>query len=343
MTNDPAPTPTSVPDGTTVDVVGVGNAIVDVIAQSPDEFLESQGLVKNSMNLIDEERAHELYDLMGPAIEASGGSAANTAAGVASFGGTAAYIGKVSDDVLGTVFGHDMRAAGVAYDVPAATEGPATARSLILVTPDAQRTMNTFLGISQLLVPEDVSRATVERGKLLFCEGYLWDAESAKQAIRLAMDLAHAAGRRTALTLSDLFCVERHRPEFRELVQTKLDVLFANQVELRGLYEIDDLDAAVEAMRAEVDLAFVTVGKKGSLVVTPDEVVEIEAAEIAPVVDTTGAGDQYAAGALFGLAHGLDLERCGQLGSLAAAEVIAHVGPRPAQNLAELARSHGLL
>ncbi len=343
MTNDAAPTPSPIPDGTTVDVVGVGNAIVDVIARAPDEFLEDQGLVKNSMNLIDEARAHELYDLMGPAIEASGGSAANTAAGVASLGGTAAYIGKVSDDVLGTVFGHDMRAAGVAYDVPPATEGPATARSLILVTPDAQRTMNTFLGISQLLVPEDISRVTVERGRLLFCEGYLWDAESAKQAIRLAMDLAHAAGRRTALTLSDLFCVERHRAEFRELVQTKLDVLFANQVELRGLYELDDLDAAVEAMRAEVDLAFVTIGKKGSLVVTPDEIVEIEAAEIGPVVDTTGAGDQYAAGALFGVAHGLDLARCGELGSLAAAEVISHVGPRPERNLADLARAHDLL
>ncbi len=331
------------PGQASVDVVGVGNAIVDVIAHAQDDFLESQGLVKNSMTLIDEERAHELYSLMGPGIEASGGSAANTMAGVASFGGTASYIGKVADDQLGEVFGHDMRAVGVNFDMPANGGGPATGRSLILVTPDAQRTMNTCLGISSLLEPADVDQATVDAGQLLFCEGYLWDVESAKQAIRLAMDMAHAAGRRTALTLSDLFCVERHRSEFRELVADKVDVLFANQIELRGLYEIDDLDEAVEAVRQEVDLTCVTIGKQGSLMVTKDEIVPIEAAEIAPVVDTTGAGDQYAAGVLFGLAHGLGLDRAGALGSLAAAEVIAHLGPRPDRSLRELAQDHGLL
>lgn len=317
--------------------------MVDVIAHATDDFLVGQGLTKNSMMLIDDDRAHELYGLMGAGIEASGGSAANTMAGIASFGGTAAYIGKVADDQLGEVFAHDMRAVGVDFDVPPATSGPATARCLILVTPDAQRTMNTYLGISSLLEPSDVERATVESGQLLFCEGYLWDVDSAKAAIRLAMDMARAAGRRSALTLSDLFCVERHRSEFRSLVTEKVDVLFANHVELRGLYEIDDLDQAVEAVRADVELVCVTIGKKGSLIVTADDIVEIEAAEIAPVVDTTGAGDQYAAGVLYGLSHGLELATCGALGSLAAAEVISHVGPRPDRPLRDLAVEYGLL
>ncbi len=321
----------------TVDVVGVGNAIVDVITQCPDDFVESQGLTKNSMTLIDEDRAHELYGLMGAGIEASGGSAANTMAGVASFGGTSSYIGKVFDDELGEVFANDMRGVGVNFDMNRATTGPSTARCLILVTPDAQRTMSTYLGISSLLEPDDIEPATVESGQLLFCEGYLWDIDSAKAAIRKALTIAGAAGRRTALTLSDLFCVERHREEFRELVAGPVDILFANRQELRGLYEIDDLDAAIEAVRADVELACITVGKEGSVLVTPNERIEIEAEEIAPVVDTTGAGDQYAAGVLFGLAQGFDLAKCGYFGSLAAAEVISHVGPRPLQSLKDLA------
>ncbi len=320
-----------------VDVVGVGNAIVDVIKQTGDDFVDSQGLTKNSMTLIDEDRAHELYALMGEGLEASGGSAANTMAGVASFGGTSSYIGKVFDDELGEVFANDMRAIGVNFDVARATSGPATARCLILVTPDAQRTMSTFLGISSLLEPDDIEPATVESGQLLFCEGYLWDVDSAKAAIRKALSIASDAGRRTALTLSDLFCVERHRDEFRELVAGPVDILFANRQELRGLYEIDDLDEAIEAVRQDVELACVTVGKKGSVLVTPTERIEIEAEEIAPVVDTTGAGDQYAAGVLFGLSQGYDLAECGRLGSLAAAEVISHVGPRPLQSLRDLA------
>ncbi len=320
-----------------VDVVGVGNAIVDVISHADDTFIGEQGLVKGSMTLIDDDRAHALYSLMGPGIEASGGSAANTMAGVASFGGTAAYIGKVADDQLGKVFAHDMRAEGVRFDVPAATDGPATARCLILVTPDAQRTMNTYLGISSLLEPDDVMQDTATAGSLLFCEGYLWDVDSAKAAIRKALRLAHGAGRLTALTLSDTFCVERHHREFRELVKSDVDVLFANRNELAVMYETTDLRAGVEAARADVELACITLGKDGSMLVTADEVVEIEAAEIAPVVDTTGAGDQYAAGVLFGLAHGLGLQRAGELGSLAAAEVISHVGPRPAVSLRTLA------
>lgn len=321
----------------TLDVVGVGNAIVDVIARASDEFLAEQGLTKNSMMLIDDERAHQLYEAMGPGIEASGGSAANTMAGVASFGGQPGYIGKVSRDQLGEVFARDMRASGVAFDVPAGANGPATARCLILVTPDAQRTLNTYLGVSSLLEPNDVSKTMVQAAGMIFCEGYLWDVESAKQAIRAAMDFAAEAGRKSALTLSDLFCVERHRSEFRELIEGPVDILFANRVELRGLYEIDDLDKAIERARADVDLACITLGKKGSVLVTKDQTVEIEAEEIAPVIDTTGAGDQYAAGVLYGLSQGFALDQCGYLGSLAAAEVISHIGPRPAVSLRDLA------
>lgn len=319
-----------------VDVVGVGNAIVDVISQSNDEFLAGEGLVKNSMSLIDSDRAHALYGRMGPGIEASGGSCANTMAGIASFGGSAAYIGKISDDQLGEVFAHDMRAVGVDFDVPPASEGPSTARCLILVTPDAQRTMSTYLGVSSLLEPDDVVPATVERAELLLCEGYLWDVESAKQSIRKAMDIAHASGGQAALSLSDTFCVHRHHGEFRELVAGSVDVLFANRAELFALYGTDSLDQAIETVRSEVGLACITLGIKGSVLVTPDEIVEIEAAEIAPVVDTTGAGDQYAAGVLFGLARGLSLADAGWLGSLAAAEVISHVGPRPNMALSDL-------
>lgn len=320
-----------------VDVVGVGNAIVDVITQAKDEFIVEQGIAKGSMTLIDEDRAHQLYSLMGAGIESSGGSAANTMAGVASLGGSASYIGKVADDQLGEVFGHDMRSIGVNYDIAPGAAGPATARCLILVTSDAQRTMNTYLGVSSLLSPDDVSAETVSSAKLVFCEGYLWDVESAKQAIRKAMNIAHESGRQTALALSDTFCVDRHHQEFRELVAGPVDILFANQAELASLYETDDLDACIAAVRSEVELGCITLGKKGSLLVTRDDVVEIVAEEIAEPVDTTGAGDQYAAGVLFGIAKGLSLEKSGYLGSLAAAEVIAHVGARPIQSLRELA------
>lgn len=325
--------------GEEVDVVGVGNAIVDVITQATDEFIVGQGLVKNSMTLIDEERAHSLYGHMGPGIESSGGSAANTMAGVASFGGTASYIGKVADDQLGRVFAHDMQASGVNYHVPASNGGPATARCLILVTPDAQRTMNTYLGISSLLTPEDVLTETVAAGRIVFCEGYLWDVDSAKMSIRKAMEIAREAGRKSALALSDTFCVDRHHQEFRELVAGPVDILFANRAELASLYETDDLDAGIAAVRAEVELGCITLGKSGSLLVTKDEVVQIAAEELTPPVDTTGAGDQYAAGVLFGLAKGFDLERCGYLGSLAAAEVIGHVGARPIRSLEKLSNS----
>ncbi|MCP3989538.1 MAG: adenosine kinase, partial [Actinomycetia bacterium] len=255
--------------------------------------------------------------------------------GVTSFGGTASFIGKVRDDVLGSVFAHDMRASGVRFDLEPSDQGPDTARCLILVTPDAQRTMNTFLGISSLLEPTDIEPAAVDSGQILFCEGYLWDVDSAKQAIRKAMDIARAAGRRVAFTASDSFCVERHHQEFLDLVAGPIDILFANLAELATLYECD-FDTAVEKIRGDVALGCLTRGDQGSILVSGSETIEIAAENLGPVVDTTGAGDQYAAGVLFALARNMDLADAGRLGSLAAAEVISHVGPRPQRPLSEL-------
>ena len=317
-----------------VDVVGVGNAIVDVLATTSDRFVAEQGLQKGSMSLIDGERAHQLYGLLGPSVKASGGSAANTMAGIASFGGRAAYIGKVADDELGKVFAEEMRSIGVEFDQPPGADGPPTAMCLIMVTPDAQRTMSTFLGISALLEPHDVQPKTVQRAPLLFCEGYLWDVESAKQAIRKAMDLAIEAGSRVALTLSDTFCIERHHQEFLDLVAGPVDVLFANRAELTRLYECD-LDDALARVAGQVGLACVTLSEDGSLLVADGEITEIAAERVDHVVDTTGAGDQYAAGVLYGLSRGMTLPEVGRLGSLAAAEVISHLGPRPERPLSD--------
>jgi sugar/nucleoside kinase (ribokinase family) len=316
-----------------LDVVGIGNAIVDVIAHTTDQFLFDQGLQKGSMALIDEKRARELYDLMGAGIEASGGSVANSMVGVGSFGGRAGFIGKVRDDLLGGVFAHDLRASGVAYEVPNGQSGPATGRSLILVSPDAQRTMSTFLGIASLLEPADVDAGVVERAGILFCEGYLWDVESAKQAMRRAINIARSAGNLVALSLSDSFCVERHYDEFVDLVAGPVDILFANESELAALYRCN-FDTAVERARSEVALGCLTRGPQGSVLVSSTATVEV-AAEPTPVVDTTGAGDQYAAGVLFGLARSMSLNEAGRLGSLAAAEVISHVGPRPQRSLSD--------
>ncbi len=311
------------------DVLGIGNAIVDVIATCEDEFLAGESIEKGGMTLIDEGRAKQLYSAMGPALEASGGSVANSMAGIASFGGNPAFIGKVHADQLGEVFIHDMRAVGVACDVVGADRGPATARSLILVTPDAQRSMNTFLGIAGLLEPDDVDADLVERSTLLFCEGYLWDVESAKKAIRFAMQTAIDAGNRVALSLSDTFCVDRHHAEFRELVAGPVDTLFANRAELLRLYETDQVEEAFELLGADVALGCVTMGTLGSMLIDNGTQIRIPAYEVGRVIDTTGAGDQYAAGVLYGLSQGLSLDLCGRLGSLAAAEVISHVGPRP--------------
>jgi sugar/nucleoside kinase (ribokinase family) len=312
-----------------LDVVGIGNALVDVIAHHDDTFLHREALVKGSMTLIEADRAMALYDSMGAGIHLSGGSAANTMTGVASFGGRAAYIGKVAADSLGEVFRHDLRAVGVTYENDAgATEVP-TGRCLIVVTPDAQRTMNTFLGVSSLLVPEDVDEALVARAEFVYLEGYLFDRDGAKEAYRKASAAAHAAGGKVSLTLSDSFCVDRHRDDFRDLVAGQVDLLFCNEDELIALYEASSLDDALSAVRYDCEIAAVTMGKDGSVVVTPDGTVPVAAHPVPEVVDTTGAGDLYAAGFLYGLSHGRSLAECGRLGSIAAAEVIAHVGARP--------------
>jgi sugar/nucleoside kinase (ribokinase family) len=319
-----------------VDVVGVGNAIVDVLVTTSDDFVAEQRLQKGSMTLIDAERASQLYALLGTtAVKASGGSAANTVAGVASFGGSAAYIGKVNDDDLGEFFAKDMNSLGVVFDQTPSTGGPSTAMCVVLVTPDAQRTMNTYLGVSALLEPHDVRPETIDGARLLFCEGYLWDVESAKLAIRKAMDVARDTTTEVSLTLSDTFCIERHHREFVELVEGPVDVLFANRAELTRLYECD-LERAVDRVAQVCGLAFVTLSEDGSLIVSDGEVIEVPAEPVADVVDTTGAGDQYAAGVLYGLARGLPLPEVGRLGSVAAAEVISHMGPRPSRPLADL-------
>ena len=329
---------------TRYDVLAVGNAIVDVLAHADDGFLDRHGMVKGSMALIDDAVVHDLYADMGPAVEISGGSAANTAAGLASLGGRAAFVGKIADDQLGEVFTHDIRATGVRFAPLAPLQGgPSTARCLILVTPDAQRTMNTYLGASAHISPADVDPSEVAAAAVTYCEGYLWDQPDAKAAILAAMDAARAAGRRVAFTLSDSFCVDRHRAEFLDLAEGRVDVLFANEAEICSLYEVDDFDAAAERVAGHVDLACLTRSEKGSVVITSaGERLAVPAAPVARVVDTTGAGDLFAAGFLFGLTAGRDLETCARLGALAAAEVISHVGARPEVSLADLAADAGL-
>ena len=324
-------------DGATpLDVLGIGNAIVDVLSPTDDATIARHELPKGTMTLIDADRAEALYGQMGPAVEVSGGSCANTVAGIASLGGRSAYIGRVRDDELGRIFTHDIRAAGVQYDTPPAGDGPGTARCLIMVTPDAQRTMSTYLGASVELGPEDVDPALVASADVTYLEGYLWDPPRAKEAFRIAIAAAHAAGRRVSFTLSDPFCVERHRDEFRTLVDGDVDVLFANQHEIEALYEASDLDAAVAAVRGRCEIAVITRSEHGSLVVTAEEVHEVPAAPVERVIDTTGAGDLFAAGFLFGLTRGRPLGECAHIGGLAAAEVISHYGARPEVRLAEL-------
>ena len=320
----------------TYDVVGVGNSLVDVIAHAEDGFIHAEGLVKGSMTLIESERAVSLYRSMGAAVEMSGGSAANTMCGIASFGGRAAYIGKVADDELGSVFAHDLRAVGVTFR-PGRPEGEMqTGRCLILVSPDAQRTMNTYLGMSSWLHPGDLDTDTIADAKVTYLEGYLFDRPEAKDAFRVAARTAHEAGRSVSLTLSDSFCVERHRDDFLGLVENDVDILFGNADELRALYRVGSFDAAVDAVRKHCHLAAITNGKDGSVIVTHDGVISVPAEPVGRVVDTTGAGDLYAAGFLHGLTSGRSLQQCGRLGSIAAAEVISHVGPRPLVELRRL-------
>ncbi len=319
------------------DVVGIGNALVDVLSHESDDLVERLGVPKGGMTLIDGERAEEIYDLMGPAVEISGGSAANTIVGVAALGGRAEYVGKVRDDQLGNVFAHDIRATGVTYEVPLATEGPATGCCLILVTPDAQRTMNTYLGASVHLGPRDVDPERIARASVLYLEGYLFDPPEAQEAFRVAARHAHGAGRAVSLTLSDSFCVERHHGAFLDLVEHHVDLLFANEAEILALYRTDDWADAVAAVRGHVEVAALTRSEKGSVVVTTDEVIEVPVEPVAELVDTTGAGDLYAAGFLHGYALGAELATCGRLGSVAAAEVISHLGARPQADLRALA------
>jgi len=325
------------------DVVGIGNAIVDVLAHVEDSLLEAQGITKGAMTLIDAARAVSLYEVMGPAIEASGGSAANTIAGIASLGGRAGFIGRVKNDQLGQIFAHDIRALGVHYTTPFAEDGPPTARCLIMVTSEGQRSMNTFLGASQALGPEDVDPALIKDAAIVYLEGYLWDPPEAKHAFRKAMDIAKAAGRKVAFSLSDSFCVARYRAEFRALIdEARIDILFANEHEILSLYEVSSFDDALQEVRGKVPVAALTRSEKGSVVLRGDEVHVIDPEPVARVVDSTGAGDLYAAGFLHGFAKGRDLKSCGRLASLCAAETLAHLGPRPEGSLAKLAASRGL-
>ncbi len=318
------------------DVVGIGNALVDVIAHADDSFIELESLVKGSMTLIESDRAASLYKALGSGVEMSGGSAANTMCGVASFGGRAAYIGKVSNDDLGQVFGHDLRAVGVAFRPGVPAGDMPTGSCIIVVTPDAQRTMNTHLGVSSLLCPPDIDLDTVAAGAVLYMEGYLFDRPEAKAAFRHASQIAHQHGRMVSLTLSDSFCVDRHRDDFRALVSDEVDILFGNEDELLSLYEVSSFDEAVAAVRADCAMAAITRGAVGSVIITRQEILVIDAEPVDQVLDTTGAGDLFASGFLYGLTKGLPLVECGRLGSIAAAEVISHVGPRPLVELRNL-------
>lgn len=321
----------------TIDVLGIGNAIVDVIANADDAFIQRMSMTKGGMTLIDEASAENIYKAMGSAVQMSGGSAGNTIAGIGSFGGRAGYIGKVKDDVLGNAFRHDIRGQGVHFETPAAKDGPATARCLILVTPDAERTMNTYLGACVNLMPEDIDEALVSNSSITYLEGYLFDPPHAKEAFRKAAKIARAAGKKVALSLSDSFCVNRYRDEFKALIGDHIDYLFANEDELLALYETKSFDDAVKAVSAVTEVAAVTRGAKGSVLVKGGQRVEVPAAPVQRVVDTTGAGDLYAAGVLYGLSQNLPLAECGRLGSIAAGEIISHFGGRPETPLKALA------
>ncbi|MCR5857680.1 adenosine kinase [Mesorhizobium sp. J428] len=326
------------------DVLCIGNAIVDIIARCEESFLVDNAIIKGAMNLIDTDRAELLYSRMGPAIEASGGSAGNTAAGVASFGGRAAFFGKVAKDALGEIYAHDIRAQGVAFDTKPLDAPPPTARSMIFVTADGERSMNTYLGACVELGPEDVEEDKAAGAKVTYFEGYLWDPPRAKDAIRLTAKHAHAAGREVSMTLSDSFCVDRYRDEFLFLMRSgTVDIVFANESELKALYQTSSFEAGLEAIRKDCKLAAVTRSELGSVVVRGDETVVVDAIEIGELVDTTGAGDLYAAGFLFGYTSGRSLADCGKLGSLAAGLVIQQVGPRPRQSLRQAAVEAGLL
>jgi len=325
------------------DVIGLGNAIVDVIAETDDAFLAKHGIAKGGMTLIDAFRAKQLEDAISESQIVPGGSAANTIAGVSSLGGRGAFIGRVNDDYLGEGFAAGTRAIGVAYDTPFARGGAPTARSVILVTPGGERSMNTFLGASVEIDESDIDEKAVADARILFIEGYLWDTPTMKSAIRKAIAAAKKAGRLVAFTVSDAFCVGRFRAEFVELIETEVDIVFANEAEITSLYETTHFDEAFQQARATAKLWAITRSEKGAVICQGSAVHLIDAAPVEAVVDTTGAGDQYAAGFLYGYAQGLGLAACGRLGALAASEVIAHIGPRPLVSLRDLARDAGLI
>jgi sugar/nucleoside kinase (ribokinase family) len=322
--------------GSDFDVVGIGNALVDVLSHEADDFIERMALVKGSMTLVEEERALELYGAMSHRTEMSGGSAANTVAGVASFGGRGAYIGRVRDDALGTVFDHDLKSLEVTFTSPRAEDGPSTGRCMIIVTDDAQRTMNTYLGASSMLCPDHLDLDLIRAAEVTYLEGYLYDRPEAKDAYRVAAETAHAAGRKVSLSLSDSFCVDRHREDFLALVAEGVDILFANETEITALYQVGSFDQAKDAVRGHCEIACLTRGAEGSVIVTRDAELEVPAHPIDRVVDTTAAGDLYAAGFLYGYTQGLAYDRAGRLGSIAASAVIGHMGARPGMSLAQL-------
>ena len=325
------------------DVLGIGNAIFDVLVKTDESFLAAHGMTKGGMALIDEARAAAINQDMGPAIEMSGGSAANTIVGVANLGARAAYVGKVRDDQIGRLYTHDIRAAGVAFETRPASDGPATGCSYILVTPDGERTMNTYLGAAQELTPDDIDAAQIAASAIIYLEGYLWDPKNAKEAFVKASTIAHGAGRQVALTLSDAFCVDRYRGEFLDLMRSgTVDLIFANEAELKSLYQTSDFDTALKQWQADAKLGVVTRSEKGCIVVSKDGVLAVPAFPIEKMVDTTGAGDLFAAGFLFGLVRGAGHENAGRLGALAAAEIIQHIGARPQTSLKELAKANRL-
>jgi sugar/nucleoside kinase (ribokinase family) len=321
---------------TRFDVVGIGNAIVDVLAHADDQFINENDLIKGTMSLVDETMAETVYSKMGPGIECSGGSAANTIAALASLGSSGAFIGKVKDDQLGKVFRHDITSLGIAFDTPADDDGLSTARCMIHVTPDAQRTMQTFLGACVNLGPDDIDEDLIADSRITYLEGYLWDPEHAKLAFRKAARAAEASGRLVSLSLSDPFCVDRHREDFLDLVKNHVNILFANEEEIMSLYQVENFDQALQAVRADCDIAALTRSEKGSVAVRGDEVHIVDAEPVAVVVDTTGAGDAYAAGFLHGLTRELPLDQCARIGGICSAEVICHVGARPDVSLKDL-------
>ncbi|MEN9540697.1 MAG: hypothetical protein RLZZ459_788 [Cyanobacteriota bacterium] len=322
------------------DVVGIGNAIVDVLVQSDDDQLDAFGLTKGTMALVDEDQAERLYGSLGPGLETSGGSAANTLAGIAQLGGRAGFIGRVRNDQLGDIFAHDIRSVGARFETPAATAGPSTARCLILVTPDAQRTMCTYLGASVGLDPADLDLEMVAQARVLYLEGYLWDSDEAKRAFIAAAEVARAHGGEVALSLSDAFCVERHRDSFQELVDGHVDILFANEMEITSLYKANSFEEAAEQVRGRCRIAALTRSEQGSLILNGSGTHVVEPFSLGELVDTTGAGDLYAAGFLHAHCRGQSVEACGRLGSLCAGQVVTQLGPRPHGDLRQLALTH---